>query len=106
MGSIYGDRKVLASFREQQTATIPDRHLGRLGETLQQPRQSDFQSSMILRDIQMTGRRLPQRTHAKNQPITFPSFLDNLKNGKAGGCAGQAGLEAARSLFTAKTMGN
>jgi hypothetical protein len=91
----------LTSFREKQTATIPDRHLGCLGETLQQPRQCDFQPGMILRDIEMTGRCLPQRAHAKKQAITLPSFLIDLKHRYAGGRARQACLKAARSLFTA-----
>jgi hypothetical protein len=93
------------SLRQQQIATIPDRDLRRIGETLQQPRQRNFQPGMILRDIHMTNRCLPQRAHAKNQAITLPSFLVNLKNGNAGGRTGQAGLDAARSLFTAKAMG-
>jgi hypothetical protein len=95
-----------ASLSQQQTAAIPDRHLRCFGKTLQQPRQRDFQPGMILRDIQMTGRCLPQRAHAKNQTITFPSFLVDLKHRHACGRAGQAGPEAARSLFTAKAMWN
>ena len=96
----------LAPFTEQQIAAIPDRHLGCLGKALQQPRQRDFQPDMIVGDIHMTGRCLAQRAHAKNQAIALPSFLIDLKDGYAGNRARQAGLEAARSLFTAKPMGN
>src|ERR1700722_13320251 len=61
---------------------------------------------MILRYIQMTGRCLPQRAHAKKQAIALPFFLIDLKYRYAGGRAHQAGLEAARSLFTAQATGN
>ena len=60
---------------------------------------------MILRDVQMTGRCLPERTHAKNQAVAFPSFLVDLKNRNARGRAGQAGPETACSLLPVKTMG-
>ena len=59
---------------------------------------------MILRDIEMTGRCLSQRAHAKKQAIALPSFLIDLKHRYAAGRAHQAGLETARSLFTAKSF--
>jgi len=77
-----------------------------LANRLQQPRQRDFQPGMILRDIETIGRCLPPRAHAKKQAITLPSFLIDLKHRYAGGRARQAGLESARSLFTAKAIGN
>jgi len=46
------------------SATISDHHLRFIGEALQQPRQRHFQLDVILRDIQMTGSRLPERTNA------------------------------------------
>jgi hypothetical protein len=99
-------RRYSAPLGQQQIATVSNRHLRHFGKTLQQPRQRNFQPGMILGDIEMTGRRLPQRAHAKKQPITLPSFLIDLEHRYAGGGARQAGLKTARSLFTAKAMGD
>lgn len=53
---------------------------------------------MVLRDIQMTGRCLPQRAHAKIQAIALPFFLIHLKYRYAGGRARQAGLSWLQSI--------
>jgi hypothetical protein len=58
---------ILSFASQQQIATVSDRDLRRIGKTLQEPRKRNFQSRMILRDIQTTGRRLPERAQAKNQ---------------------------------------
>jgi hypothetical protein len=43
--------------------------LSDFGESLQQPGQRDFQPDMIFRDIEMAGRRLPERTRRSCDPL-------------------------------------
>jgi hypothetical protein len=97
---------ISASLGQQQIATIPDRDLRDFGKSLQQPRQCHFQPDMIVRDIEMTGRRLTQRANAEDHAITFPTFFINLQHWNAGGCARQSRLKAARRFFTAQAMRN
>jgi hypothetical protein len=59
---------------------------------------------LILSDVDMTRRCLPQRAHTKKRAIAFPSFLLDPKNRYAAR-ARQSGLKMAGSLFTAKAMG-
>jgi len=71
-------------------AAIPDRGLGDLGESLQQPGQRDFDPDMILGHIEMTRRRLPERADAKDQAVLFPSLLIDLQHRHAGCSAGES----------------
>jgi hypothetical protein len=96
----------LAPLPKKHIASMADRRLGCFGKALQQPWQRDFQPGVILRDIQVTGRCLPQRAYTKKQAIAVPSFLVDLENRYSGGRTRQPRLEAALGFFTAKAMGN
>src|SRR6202451_3081975 len=81
-----------APFAQQALASIPDRALGGFGKSLQQPGQHDFQPDMIVRDIEMARRRLPQRADPKDHAIVLPSLLVDFQYGNAGGGTGQSSL--------------
>src|SRR6202035_2534865 len=91
---------------QQQMAAVLDRNLRDLGKSLQQPWQCDLQPDMIVRNIEMTGRPLPQRAHAKDHAIALPSLLIDREHRNAGGRARQSCLEAAGRLFAAEAMRN
>src|SRR3984885_582987 len=91
---------------QQQMAAVLDRDLRDLGKSLQQPWQCDLQPDMIVRNIEMTGRPLPQRAHAKDHAIALPSLLIDREHRNAGDRARQSRLEAAGRLFATKTMRN
>ena len=95
---------LLAALCEQQTTAIPDRDLRDFGESLQQPGQRHFEPDMIILDIEMTRRRLPQSAHAKHQAIAVPSLFIDLQHGNAGRGARQSSLQPACRLFAAKPM--
>ena len=89
---------------QQQLAAVLDRGLGHLGKALQQPRQHDFHLHMILRDIDMAGRRLPERANAKNHAVVFPSLLIDAQHRHAGSGARQPGLQAAHGFVASEAM--
>src|SRR5260370_36937218 len=61
---------------------------------------------MIVRHIEMTRRRLPQRADSKDHPILLPSFLIDFQRRDAGGCARQPRLQAAGRLLAAEAVRN
>ena len=61
---------------------------------------------MIVGDIKMARRRLPQRADTEDHPILLPSLFIDFQDGNAGGGPRQSGLEAANRLFAAKAMWN
>jgi hypothetical protein len=95
---------LLVALCEQQITAIPDRNLRDFGKSLQQPGQCHFEPDMIIRDIEMTRRRLPERAHAKHHAIVFPSLFIDLQHGNAGSGARQSSLQPARRFLAAKPM--
>jgi Protein of unknown function (DUF3309) len=87
-------------------APIPDRDLCRFGESLQQPGQCHFQPDMVVRHIEVTRCRLPERTDSEDHAAFFPSFLIDLQHRDAGSGTGQPGLETAGCFFPAKAVRN
>src|SRR5258708_22876525 len=61
---------------------------------------------MVVRDIEMARRRLPQRADAKDHAVLLPPFLVDFQNRNAGGGACQPRLEPAGRLLAAKLMRN
>src|SRR5487761_2665716 len=95
-----------APLGQQQMAPVPDRDLCGFGKSLQQPGQSHFQPDMVVRHVEMTRCRLPQRTDAEGHAAIFPSFLIDLQHRDAGGGTGQPRLETAGCFFAAKAVRN
>ena len=91
-----------SAFGQQQIAPIPDRGLRYFGESLQQPGQRHFHPDMIVRDIEMTRRRLPQRADAKDHAIAVPALFVDFQHRNAGRGARQSVLQAARRLLAAE----
>ena len=87
---------------QQQITAIADRDLRDLGKSLQQPRQRHFQPHMIVGDIEMARRRLPQRAHAEDHAIVFPSLFVDLQHRNAGRRARQSRLQPAHRFFAAE----
>ena len=82
-----------------------DGDLGGFGKSLQQPRQCHFHQDMVIRHIEMTRCRLPQRADTEAHAIFVPSLLVDLQHRNTGSGAGQPRLEAPGCFLAAKTVG-
>jgi hypothetical protein len=94
------------ALRQQQMAAIPDRRLSNFGKALQQPRQCHLESDVIIRDVEMSSCRLPQRSHAKNHAVSLPSFFVDFQHRHVQRRTRQAGLETTTRFIATEVMRN
>lgn len=75
-----------------------------LGE---QPGQRDFQTHVVVGDIEDAGRSLAERANIEGEPIAGPGLLvERHEGGIVGARGGKAGLDPARRFLAAEPMRN
>src|SRR5271165_3406978 len=95
-------RRGLALLAQQQLTVAADGGLRCGRETLQQPGQHHLEPHVIVGEIDLPARELPERTNPQEHAVAIPALLIDLQHRQTCRRAPQPTLESTRGLLAAE----